>query len=358
MKKFKIEPRELTEQDILKIVNPGGNTDMNYQIQNRINKAKEEEPMKQLFGNYFHSGEICLLAGDTAAGKTLLAYQSGDLLSRGLDILEQTNEVGNLIILYYDFELSNQSLLKRYPNYQFSGNFLCPDISEILLSNQGIFSIQVIKSDIERTGANVVVIDNISAISLKSTQDADTALQLMKDFKLLSIEKGVSFLILCHIPKIPGNIPLTINHIAGSKLITNFADNCIIIGKSSQGIERRYLKQLKSRNAELIEKVMVMDIVFDDYIKFQFVCYDDEKNHLNLDETKELDKKNKLIEIAKTIFGSASLTYNEFCNLYSKHYHKTIDRGKQIHNQLKMNNLIIKDEETKKWLINGNEIPF
>lgn len=357
LKEKRIEPETMNDQDLLKILNEGHiEQQIDYSINNRINKAKEEKPMKPLFSSFLFTGEINFLAGDTGAGKTLLAFQLADSISNGLSTLEQNNETEPLIVLYYDFELSNQSLLKRYADYNFSENFLCPDINDILIANEGKFTIDIIRNGIESTGANIIVIDNISAIALKSTQDQDTALQLMKEIKMLNIEKGITFIILAHTPKIPSNIPLSINHIAGSKHLTNFADSVSIIGKSSQKIERRYLKQLKSRNDELIERVLVMDIVFEKYLHFIYVNYDDEKNHLDYDPNKEQNKKNKLIEIAKSYFGNNSYYFNDFCNEYHSRTDLSIDRAKQIHRKLKMNNLIIKDPNSKKWILNRNEV--
>jgi len=353
----KIEPEEMTDSSLKIILNNSGVqiNEINYSIENRLIKARGEKPMKQLFGNYLHTGEIMFLAGDTGAGKTLLAFQIADNLTNGKETLNLKNEAEPLKVLYYDFEMSNQALLRRYKEYQFNWEmFNCPDIQEILIQNEGKFDIYQVRNDIKTTGAEVVILDNITAIAIKSTQDQDTALQLMKEFKLLNIEFGTTIIILAHTPKIPSNRPLSINDIAGSKHLTNFADNVSLIGKSSQAIERRYLKQVKSRNSEIADRVLILEIDNNDYLHFDFIGYDQETGHIDINPEKEQSRINDLKETAIEYFSGQGLHYNEFCNKYAEDTGKTIETAKKIHNKLKTYNLIIRLD--KKWIVNGNEI--
>ena len=74
-------------------------------------------------------------------------------------------------------------------------------------------------------------------------------------------------------------------------------------------------------------------------------------------ETKEISKL-KYIEIANKVFNDKELSYVEFCNNYAELYNKTAENGKKIINKLVRLNLVIKDVDNKKYLINGNEISF
>ncbi len=365
MKNFPIKHKPMTDEDLIKILDKQGlevKTDIkleaikkDYKIMNRINKAKKQEAMKELFGTFLHLGEVMILAGDTGVGKTNLAFQIADGISKGEQTLNQKNELTPSKILYYDFEMSDQSLLRRYKNYPFSNNFLCPNIDDLFQENDGIFSIDIIKKDTSSQGANIVIVDNISAIALKSTQDQDTALQLMKEFKKLNRENKTTFIIITHTPKIPSSIPLTINHIAGSKHLTNFCDNVCIIGKSSQGSENRYLKQLKSRNSEQNEQVLVMDLVDKGHLHFVNPRFDWEKNHLSINTDREEAKKEKYKNIANSYFNGSGIGYKEFCNNYAASEGLSFESGKNTHKILKNYDLIIQDNN-KKWILNSDNI--
>ena len=325
-------------------------------INSRLQKAKEEPVMTKYFGNYLFSGEIAILAGDTGAGKSTLAFQIADNVSKGVGTLNQINENTEQDVIIYDFEMSNRSLFKRYRDHTFSDKLLCPDIEEIFMENDGAFDMDIIEKHIITYDPKLVIIDNLSAIALKSTQDQDVSLQLMKDFKYLSKAFDITLLILHHTPKIACNVPLTLNHIAGSKNLTNFADSVMILGKSSQSLNMRYLKQLKCRNDELTPDVIAMEIIYDKFLQFDYLGLDIEEKHIEIDQDKNERQRNKYKEIACEFFHNQAWRFTDFCNHYAKAKTQSVENGKKIHNKLRMFNFITKNPEGK-WILNGNEIP-
>lgn len=349
----------MSDADILNILTeaPGVFCADNYQFKNYLEKAKMKPDMKMMFGSYFQSGEICVLAGRTGVGKSILAYCIADGISRGVSILGEPNECEPLPVIYYDFELGESHIKKRFSDYEPNDNFYRPDVKELLINNDGNFNFEIIANDIDATGAKVVIIDNITAIALKSTQDQDTALQIMKGAMMLKSAKDVSILILAHTPKIAEARPLELYQISGAGHIHNFIDNAIMIGKSSQGLDRRYVKQVKSRNDSEKDNVLIIDIVEDNWLHFEKSGYDDESNHLEINIEKEELRKSKLIEIAECLFESGSLTYTDFLYQYETMFQKSKENAKKIHAQLKRCNIITKDADGRKWLINRNEVP-
>lgn len=355
MRKFEIYPEQMTDDDLNAIINNDTTILKDYTFANYLEKAKMKPDMKMIFGSFFQTGEICILAGKTGVGKSILAYQIADGISKGISILNKEMEIEPQKVLYYDFELNESHIKKRFYNYIPSENFFRPDVKELLLKNAGIFDFNIINNDIEHTGAKVIIIDNITAIALKSTQDQDTAMNLMKQATMLKMEKDVSILFLAHTPKLKENKPLELYDIAGAGHIHNFIDNAIMIGKSSQDINRRYIKQVKNRNSIENDNCLIVDITNKDWLHYEFVGYEKEEKHLQLNPEKEQAKRMRLIEIAENIIGKSALNYTDFCNQYAKQYGKTFDNGKKIISQLINKNIIIQDFHNK-YIINRNEV--
>lgn len=245
-----------------------------------IKEAKTQPPMYPLFGTFWQTGEISFLVGDTGIGKSILAVNIANSIAEGKELDEKFSVIleGNAV-LYYDFELSDKQFEKRFPNETFSDNFYRVDINPKCVEKN--FSFQDIKRDIESTGAKIIIIDNITALSLKPTADADAAIGIMKRLHKLKLEQNISILVLAHVPKIPIGTPISINHLAGSKILSNFADSIFFIARSKESKDVRYLKQVKSRNAEEQEGVFVCKIVEkDNLLTYEFNGIDSEHNHL------------------------------------------------------------------------------
>ena len=70
-----------------------------------INQAKTRPIPKMLFGELWYESEICILFADTNLGKSILAVQIGDSISKGEQINGFKLEAQKQPILYFDFEL-------------------------------------------------------------------------------------------------------------------------------------------------------------------------------------------------------------------------------------------------------------
>lgn len=217
------------------------------------------------------------------------------------------NECQPLTVLYYDFELSDRPFLNRYScdtsgNYGFSQFFYVDTINFADLYRVGgdcTFEQTLFKAlryDIQTLNPDALIIDNITYLKTQTTQKTDSALEVMRELTDLKGEFNLSILVLAHAPRIDLSSPLTVNSLAGSKHLSNFADSVSAIGKSTPGIAIRYIKQVKpSRSAELIydtSNVITCQLVKENnFLTFKFISFDDEYTHLkqiSKDERKEL----------------------------------------------------------------------
>lgn len=70
----------------------------------------------------------------------------------------------------------------------------------------------------------------------------------MQQLVAMRMTHNCTMLILAHTPKRKQGDPLTIDDLAGSKLLSNFADNIIGFNKSRKDKDMRYFIQLKYRS--------------------------------------------------------------------------------------------------------------
>ena len=180
----------------------------------RLNDAKTAAPLRPLLGPFWEAASVAILCGEPGAAKTLLALHVAHAVSSATPSLLGLVCDANEKTLYYDLELTDRQFDKRM------GAF--PDFTENLIFGDynpdgfdGAFTFAHIAADLEQTGAKLLIIDNITALSMKSTADADAAMSIMRGLKELQREKGISSLVIAHPPKLPAGVPLSMNHIGG-----------------------------------------------------------------------------------------------------------------------------------------------
>jgi len=69
---------------------------------------------RALFSEFWAEGEVAIFFGDTGIGKSILAVQLADSISRGRAVEGFTLEAARQRVLYFDFELSDKQQEKRY----------------------------------------------------------------------------------------------------------------------------------------------------------------------------------------------------------------------------------------------------
>ncbi|MEI7424299.1 MAG: AAA family ATPase [Prolixibacteraceae bacterium] len=270
-----------------------------------IEQAKTRPIPQMLFGEFWFEGELCILFADTNLGKSILAVQISNSISKGERIPGFKLETPKQSILYFDFELSDKQFENRYSlnfeqHYHWDDNFIRVEINPDadIPDNQSFenYLNHSLERSIIETGAKILIIDNITYLK-SETEKAKDALPLMKHLKALKNKFGLSILALAHTPKRDLSKPITRNDLQGSKMLINFCDSSFSIGESHTDKNLRYFKQIKQRNTEQIydaENVCVcqIDKPFN-FLLFEFLNFGKEWEHLK--QHTEKDKEN-LIE--------------------------------------------------------------
>lgn len=314
-----IKPRngshvETAEQQAVSIVPEDYSGNRIRSAGERLDDARNLPEVKRLFSVIWQSNELHLMFADTGIGKSILAVALADALSKGESLLFQDNDHDPLNVLYYDFELSDRQFRNRYSDeqgddYHFSSRFYIDtiDFAALLLKHPGRsmndLLFRKIRHDLTAHPFQVLIIDNLTYLSTLNTQDTQVALEVMRKLTELKNEFELSILVLAHTPKRSMSNPITINDLAGSKHLSNFADSVSAIGKSVQGKSVRYIKQVKpSRSSEILydaDNVICCEIEKPGtMLTFHHLGYSPEYEHLNHESAagKE-DLKNRACEL-------------------------------------------------------------
>lgn len=272
-----------------------------------IEEAKSRPIPKMLFSQLWYEGELCILFADTNLGKSILAVQIGNSISKGEQIKNFEIQTKKQPVLYFDFELSDKQFQNRYSkdytdNYSFDDNFLRVEINPDLELPKDLtfddYLILSIEKSILSSISKVLIIDNLTYLK-SDNEKAKEALPLMKKLKELKTKYSLSILILAHTPKRDLSKPITRNDLQGSKMLMNFCDSSFTIGESNQDKQIRYIKQIKQRNCEQVfdaDNVCVCQISKEyNFLQFEFVGLGNEREHLK--QYTEKDKNNIISQV-------------------------------------------------------------
>lgn len=257
---------------------------------------------RQLYSSLIYEGEITILVADTNVGKSIFAVQISNEIAS-----EQR-------VLYIDLELSDKQFERRYSedftnHFHFHENLMRVDFTQHFSIPDNVtyddYFIASLVELIKRTEARVVVIDNMTKLISTDTDSAGKAKPLMDRLCALKMDFGLTLILLEHTRKCDASRPITLNDIQGSKMKVNFADAVFAIGRSVKDTNLRYIKQLKVRSCELeygFENVAVCEIRKDsNFIKFEFVSYSSESEHLK--EFTEEEREDK-VQTAREMFAN------------------------------------------------------
>ncbi len=289
-----------------------------------IERAKTRPIPKMLFGELWFENELCILFADTNLGKSILAVQIGNSISKGEYIRGFKMEAEKQPILYFDFELSDKQFENRYSldfeqHYNFDNDFIRVEINPEANIPENIsfenYLNQSLEQSIIETGAKILIIDNLTYLK-NETEKAKDALPLMKHLKALKSKYGLSILALAHTPKRDLSKPITRNDLQGSKMLINFVDSSFSIGESHTDKYLRYLKQIKARNTEIIydtENVATCQIQKPyNFLEFEFLGYGTEREHLKqLSDNDREQLEQNIIELKNS---NPSFSLSEIAN--------------------------------------------
>lgn len=268
-----------------------------------MNEALAEPIPEMLFSELWREGEVCILYASSNVGKSILAVQIADSISKGVSISGFKLEAKKQAVLYLDFELSKKQFQLRYTGefndpYFWDGNFkrieLNPDFENPGNIPYEDFLNDSLEKEIINLGYKVIIIDNLTYIK-NNTEKAKDALPLMQKLKGLKNKYNLSILILAHTPKRDETRPLTMNDLAGSSHLMNFIDTSFAIGRSSNDKNVRYIKQIKARSTEVVydaENIITCMIEKQsNFLQFVFLSFGSEYQHLKQVTENEKDTR-------------------------------------------------------------------
>ncbi len=192
----------------------------------RWQQAKDERrtPKTELFGPMWRTGELAVLFGETGAGKSILAVQIAESISRGNAVQPFRTPQSALrtqSVLYLDLAHSAEQFDERYScpspilgklpvRYRFSpklrrASFGDLEIPEAFRGNHRRYFMHSLNLALEETGATVLIIDNLSWFDT-SASGAASAARTLRDLKFFSLTTGASVLVLHNSPPCLGRV--------------------------------------------------------------------------------------------------------------------------------------------------------
>ena len=283
-----------------------------------IEEAKLTPTPKTLFDDFWFEGEICILFADTGLGKSVLAVQVADSITKHLSIGHFALEAEKQKVLFFDCELSQKQFEKRYSvkendvltnHYIFDDGFLRTVINRNAPMPKRFRNFEEylnfsLEYEIVQTETRILIVDNITYLK-NATETAKDALPLMKELNRLKDKHQLSIMALAHTPKRDMSRPISVNDLQGSKMLSNLTDSIFAIGQSAKDKNLRYLKQIKVRSEEEKyheENIAVCQLIKNhNFLMFDFLNFGNEREHLKaLTETDKAD----LIQQVKNLSAS------------------------------------------------------
>ena len=317
---------KLPKRDVTTLVSKNSKNIFKSKIFSKTLKDSASMKIPQmLFSELIFESDLTIMFASAGVGKTMLAMQIADSISRGTNIHGFINQSEQQKVLYFDFELSDKQLEGRYcekldgtwfNQYDFHENLIRvtfeTDYSKPITA-ESVFD--GILQESKYHEAKIIFIDNITWIAHQGLETSKDAGMLMKKLDNLKKEHKLTIIVLAHTPKKYKWTPMELIDLAGSMQIGNFCDSVFAINFSKIDDSYRYIKQVKCRFTEnkfhsnnvITARITKIESNFTGY---EIMDADDEnileENHLAskvvtavYDEEQIIDNKEKAIEIIK-----------------------------------------------------------
>lgn len=292
-----------------------------------VDDARKRPDPVPLFLTLWYEGEVCCLFADSNLGKSILAVQMADEISR----LRR--------VLYIDCELSDKQFQLRYTSedgtmtHRFPPGFFRAEIDPMFIMPKN--AEEVMLQHIEETALDLqcdtIIVDNISYLCNNMDKGADAG-TFMQKLKMLKLKHNWNLLIIAHTPKRALCSPITRNDLAGSSRLFNFFDSVFAIGQSAKDPDLRYIKQVKVRHgkfdygAENVITTIIEDEGCFRHFRFMETC--PERDHLKERTEKDLDTRDLNIKDLY-IQGKSYREIADFLNLSKSLVGNVIKRLKE-----------------------------
>ena len=249
---------------------PAENRPKTLPMQSLITRCESETPQPKVF---LGIPPIALgyVVGPPKSGKTTFCEGLAFSLAAGAHgYLDEPLQLANRKVLFFSFEEYWQNRLER--NRQ-QVQRLCAEYGDSWLS-ENIFLIdeqfprnllsagdwELLDAEIARHRPGLVVIDSLSRCYAGSIEESRVAQELTTRLRAIVERHQLLLLLIHHTPKQLGK-PLTIDSIAGSRVLAQEADFALGISKTPGG--QRYLKEIFFRYAQEAEEVRLLQFTED-----------------------------------------------------------------------------------------------
>lgn len=221
-----------------------------------------------LFGEFWFEGEIALLFGDVGTGKSALAMQIADSVASSKSIAPFTAPGETRRVLYIDLEMTERQMALRYsadvdPGKQTVKRYRPPealcrvpiDVDRLMSGRNAEQTAESlgrrIEIEVKRHNANVLVLDSLTALK-RSYYGSNELLPVVRMLKRLAHRHDLSVLVLADVARSERTRSLTLNDLAGLRLVSNAMDSVFGIALSGEDTANRYLKHLRARSTEIV----------------------------------------------------------------------------------------------------------
>lgn len=279
-------------------------------------RGAKKIPRGTLLGELWGTGEIAVVFGGTAAGKSIFAVQLAEALAGGRSVEPFSNVGGQQKVIYLDLERPAAQFIKRYspePDpethritgepYKFSLN-----LTRVGPKNEARMEPEALGSLIAATGARVLVIDNLQYFMKYGVPREAAA--VMRELRRLRNRLGISILVTMNATRSAGKRGITAADLPCSAVITAAADSVFAIGRCVSRSHGRYIKHVKAGSQDTAlgaDHVAYFVIEHRDgnFPAFKFINYTTEEAALAADggrwESRRLNDVNTLREQGMTI---------------------------------------------------------
>lgn len=291
-----------------------------------IEEAKKKPTPKKIFGPFWYQEELSILFADTNQGKSLLAVQIIDSVTKGTSTLGLEMELIATKVVYFDLELTSKQFEMRYAqhdkendllfdHFKFSELFLRAEINpygyDESIEEYEAFLVKEIENQTLKSRAEIIVIDNLSCLISDNEKAKHTTPFLIR---LNNLKKmyGWSILLIAHTPKRNLFTPISRNDIQGSKSFINLVDSCFAVGESQKDPSVKYLKQIKVRYGAFeypSENVLDCRIgKISNFSSFEFIGFGRESDHLRqLNSSDKSQLKEKAFELKDNGYSNVKI---------------------------------------------------
>ncbi|MBP9664708.1 MAG: AAA family ATPase [Pyrinomonadaceae bacterium] len=217
-----------------------------------LGEAKRTFAPQMLFDEFWREGELALLFGPPASGKSILALQLADALARGTGFYGFRMPEWRRRVLYVDLRNTNEQFAERCSIHavgKFPGR--AHKFPRGLFRDRppaGVDLCEWLRSFTRQHEPEVVIIDDLTAV--KNTHDGTReTLRILRRLREIRDELGISILVLTDSNESHPRRTINETDLGRSRILCTVADSVFAADRSLKKTDDHYLVQIRARAA-------------------------------------------------------------------------------------------------------------